>query len=562
MKKTILIFLIFLLPIVSCAYDLFAYNSENVAIFYNYINDSTELEVAFSRKVSYKIVTIPREVVYMNKKLKVTRIGEKAFNNFDDLTYVSIPNTVSSIGFEAFAYSDKLYYVDIPNSVTTIESGAFRSCTSLGYIAIPNSVTSFGNCVFSGCSNLTSFAIPNSWTTIEEQTFYGCKKLSNVTIPNSVKSIGDDAFCGCSNLAYVTIPNSVKSIGEGAFSGCTQLRNITIPNGVTSIGSETFASCHNLRSVIIPNSVTSIGESAFSYCEELISVSIPESVISIGSYAFRDCKSLTSVTFPDGVASIGHNSFWNCTRLTYVSIPKSVISIGHYAFSDCTLSIVISKIENPFDIDKDVFSLGANAKLYVPVGTIDKYKEKEGWNVFDNIEEGTGPKSDDDEIPTGVNKCEKPTISYKNGKILFHSDTEGVSYQYSITDSDIKTDINSEVFLNVTYIITVFATKTGYQNSDDVTATLCWIDVDPQIEDITNSVANVRANPVLIQSNGNVLSISGVPEGAEINVYNLSGQKVGSAKAASESTDVFTTLKARDVGIVRIGSKAVKVALK
>ena len=81
-------------------------------------------------------------------------------------------------------------------------------------------------------------------------------------------------------------------------------------------------------------------------------------------------------------------------------------------------------------------------------------------------------------------------------------------------------------------------------------------------EGITNGVANVRANPVLIQSNGNVLSILGAPEGAEINVYNLSGQKVGSAKVASESTDVFTTLNAGEIGIVKIDEKAVKVAIK
>ena len=50
--------------------------------------------------------------------------------------------------------------------------------------------------------------------------------------------------------------------------------------------------------------------------------------------------------------------------------------------------------------------------------------------------------------------------------------------------------------------------------------------------------------------------------GEEVSIYNLSGQKVGSVRAVSESTEISTSLQAGDVGIVKIGSKAVKVAIK
>lgn len=146
--------------------------------------------------------------------------------------------------------------------------------------------------------------------------------------------------------------------------------------------------------------------------------------------------------------------------------------------------------------------------------------------------------------------------------MTFNCSTEGAVCQYTITDNDIKSGSGNELQLGVTYNISVYATKSGYESSETVTATLCWIDVDPKTEGITNSVAHVRANPMLIQSNGNILSVSGAPEGAEIDVYNLSGQKVGSARVASESTDVFTSLKAGEMGIVKIGGKAVKVMIK
>ena len=235
-------------------------------------------------------------------------------------------------------------------------------------------------------------------------------------------------------------------------------------------------------------------------------------------------------------------------------------SIGKYAFERCDITEVISKIENPFDIARETFSNNTfyNATLYVPSGTIDIYKATEGWKKFVFIEEGDGSG----DTPPEPSKCEKPTISYQNGKLTFHSATEGVAYQYSITDSDIKTGSAQEVQLGVTYNISVYATKAGYDNSETVTATLCWIDVDPKTEGITNSVVNVRANPVLIQSNGNVLSISGAPDGSEISVYNLAGQKVGTAKSSTETTNVITSLQTGEIGIVKIGEKAIKVLMK
>ena len=109
------------------------------------------------------------------------------------------------------------------------------------------------------------------------------------------------------------------------------------------------------------------------------------------------------------------------------------------------------------------------------------------------------------------------------------------------------------------YHISVYATKSGYQDSDIATATLCWIDVEPIKEGIENGVASVRAQPVLIQSHDGVLTIEGASEGMPVCVYNAAGQLVGSATTSSGTTTVSTTLRDGSVAIVRIGEKAVKV---
>lgn len=84
----------------------------------------------------------------------------------------------------------------------------------------------------------------------------------------------------------------------------------------------------------------------------------------------------------------------------------------------------------------------------------------------------------------------------------------------------------------------------------------------PKTEGITNGVASVRAKPVMIQSQGGVLNITGAPEGSVINVYDLSGKMVDSAISNSETTVIPTNLKNGEIGIVKIGDKSIKVLMR
>ena len=305
----------------------------------------------------------------------------------------------------------------------------------------------------------------------------------------------------------------------------------------------------------------------FSGCSGLTSVTIPNSVTSIGNYAFASCEGLTSVTIPNSVTSIEWDAFKGCSGLTSVTIPNSVTSIGHNAFDGADIPTVISLIENPFKIlgknlERRTFSQNTfnNATLYVPIGTIDKYKATIGWKDFFFIEEGVGPGGD---TPTPTTqKCEKPTISYENGKLTFTSETEGAVCQYSITDTDIKAGSGNEVQLGATYNISVYAAKSGYENSETATATLCWIDQQPKTEGIANGIANIPANAVLIQSAGGSIKVQGVDDGTRVNVYSVNGTQAGSAISQSGAATINTNLQPGSIAIVKIGQKSVKVAIK
>ena len=552
-----------LLPLVVSAHDIEVQNADDVTIYYNYINDSTELEVTFRGRGfdSYSNeyqgnVVIPEEVTFMNRTRKVTSIGYWAFFRCSGLTSVTIPNSVTSIGNDAFYDCSGLKKVIIK------DIAAWCGIKFDGYDSNP---LYYAKQIYSDeDTEITNLIIPNSVTTIGNYAFYNCSGLTSVTIPNSVTSIGAGAFSSCSGLTSVTIGNSVTSIGDEAFYCCSGLTSVTIPNSVTSIGEGAFYNCSGLTSVTIGNSVTSIGVWAFYGCSGLTSVTIGNSVTSIGNNAFYGCSGLTSVTIPNSVTSIGEYAFYYCSGLTSVTIGSGVTSIGNRAFNGADIPTVISLIENPFTITGKTsnfrtFSQNTflNATLYVPKGTIDKYKATDGWKDFLFIEEGTGGG----DTPT-TQKCEKPTISYENGKLTFTSETEGTVCQYSITDTDIKAGSGNEVQLGVTYNISVYAAKAGYENSETATATLCWIDQQPKTEGITNGIANIPANAVLIQSEGGSIKVQGVDEGTQVNVYSINGTQAGSAISQSGAATINTNLQPGSIAIVKIGQKSVKVVIK
>ena len=158
-------------------------------------------------------------------------------------------------------------------------------------------------------------------------------------------------------------------------------------------------------------------------------------------------------------------------------------------------------------------------------------------------------------------KCATPTITYKNGKLTFASDKEGIQFVSSIADTDIKAYNSAEIDLSVTYTIRVHATHPDYYDSEEAVGTLCWIEVEPKSEGVETAVKEISALPVLIQSNNGTLHITGAEDGSPVSVYTTSGQLLGTGLVHGNEASVGTNLH-DGIAVVKIGNRAVKVLIK
>lgn len=536
MKKQILLFILAILPLMTWADDS-GTCGENVTYYYE----------------------------ESSKTLTISGSGEMAnYNNYNKfapwwnyknaITSLVIDNGLTSIGSYAFGGCSGLTSIKIPDGVTSICDGAFLGCSGLTSVTIPEGMTSISSSVFLGCSGLISVNIPDGVTSIGDFAFQYCSGLTSIILPDGVTIIGSHAFSGCSSLTSIKIPDGVTSIDGDVFSGCSGLASIILPEGLTNIDGYAFSGCSSLTSINIPESVTRIGVRAFFGCRSLTSINIPEGVTRINSNVFSYCTGIMSIILPKSLQVIGEQAFYECRSLESITIPSSVEFIYQQAFSGCGLKEVKALAETPPFAYDNTFG-NYDIPLLVPEASISSYQSTNPWSKFTSLKTLTGGDVE-------VKKCATPTISYNNGRISFGCETEDVEYSSSITDTDIKNYTTATIDLGVTYTITVYATKSGYQNSDVATATLCWIDVDPRTEGLTTDATQVMAKAVMIQSNDGVLTVSGADDGTDITVYSVSGKMVGHAKATGNKASLTTNLQKGDIAIVKIGDKSVKVVMQ
>ena len=299
----------------------------------------------------------------------ITEVGDSAFTrgSFETgvprgFSSVSLPSTLKKIGTAAFSGCTGFTKLSLPEGLTHIGDQAFSYCDGVTQLVLPKSLLHIGEVAFVQCFGLKGpLILPDGLISIGKQAFQSCRGLTGgLVIPNSVTSIGEWAFCSCTGLdGGLTISKNLETLSFGLFMDCPGLKGeLIIPNGVKKIEAQAFANTGFTGALIIPDGVTEIGGNAFSDGRFEGDLIIPNSVTAIKGRAFGGCDKLgDKLVIPAGVTKIDTYAFIGCSGFTEVyCCPEE--PVGSWGIWEDT---------NP------------EKKLYVPAGSVEKYKANAEW---------------------------------------------------------------------------------------------------------------------------------------------------------------------------------------
>lgn len=267
---------------------------------------------------------------------------------------------------------------EIALDVTAIDDGAFKNNTSITDVIIPSSVKRIGEESFWGCSSLESLTVKDSETELicGRQIFKGTG-LKKAYLGRTLT--GCCIFENLSSLSDVILSNNVKSLPSYMFYD-TGLKTINIPGSVDYIDSDTFYKAQMLEEINIDPSNTNYSSESgalydkgkttlflLPYNSKITDFEIPESVVIIKCNSISG-NEVKSIVIPAGIQIIETNAI-HCYKLERVYINNPIPpSVNEYAFPA-------------------FFFFVTSPTLYVPIESLELYKEAKCWSRFPRIVE-------------------------------------------------------------------------------------------------------------------------------------------------------------------------------
>ena len=356
-------------------------------------------------------------IVYSKDKTELVRCPPG--HNTTIFNHSSFPSTLKEIGFEAFATCKKIQMIHIPYGVKSIRM-CFQECTGLTTLQIPSSATDFGYGTFGFIPNLTylycNLSTPPSgmpygpYSSAPRLTLYvpdeAIEAYKNARYWSTWKYIKGGAFDVTTNdamqtLRYTIHSNKAETINGNSYDGRAMLvyapdptvysqtyavpDHVTLANGkkyaVTAINSNVCSGGMRASATLtLGANVDSIFSNAFRGKTMLKGLKLNSKLTYIGVNAFYDCRIANDLALPYGFKKLSSGAFYNNSFKRFL-IPGSLISMGHtcLARNNYLEELVINDPYWAKSTGWDLTKIPTSCKLYVPVGSVEAYKNNEKW---------------------------------------------------------------------------------------------------------------------------------------------------------------------------------------
>ena len=525
MKKLAIIFLNFIIPIISYAQvvlsvDVSSSGGLSTAIGISGITRSTITDLTVTGTIDardFMIMSGNNMPFLTNLDLSGANIvgytgtgGPKGSNQ----SYDYLANSIGISFYSAVTGTSQLKSIKLPNTLTSIENSAFRNCSNLTNITIPQNLISIGNASFQFCESLTSISIPSKVNFIGLGAFESCGAFINIDTNNLYYSSIDGVLFNKNKTVLIACPTSKTGV-------------YTVPSTVDTIGQLSLMNCKKISSVLIPSSVIYIGELAFETCTSLRTISFSNSVKYIGKMAFYN-SGLSSISIPNSIDTLREGTFEGCSYLKTVYIPLSLKYIDARAFTSCkqiqsfySYSSIPIKTSSMDVLDQSIMKTnGGSSTIYVPKGCKGIYQNSSWWSSLNIVEM---------DCSLSINNITLSNINSSSSLILLTSNVEwsALSNKTWLTVSPnsgsgnetlIITALENKDTIDRTAIITISTIGGGTKTINIVQSAFKAIGTDFKDSELDN--LNIYPNPAnysfAIQS-----QIS-----ANINIYSMTGKLV------------------------------------
>lgn len=291
--------------------------------------------------------------------------------SIENIRKIKLPSTLKILGASSFRSLEYLQEIDLPDGLEIIEDEVFRN-SSIKRIVIPASVKKIGSFSFVDCKSLTDVYMLSStppdlfrseypdqvWNYKYVNFFSGTPSNITLHVPTGAKSAYAAAVVWGDFTNIVEDSESLSTNNKVKFDENGTGYEIQSSNTVAITGDNNVKSEYK-----IPETVSHSGTQY--------------TVAVIGKNAFEGNTDLKKVTIPQTIEQIDQRAFAGCSNLSVIySYPVSAVSFVKARQAGTRADGVESVFEG---VNKET------CIVYVPVGSVDSYRNSDLWKDFKSI---------------------------------------------------------------------------------------------------------------------------------------------------------------------------------